>query len=425
VDVINAPGLPFIFGSQDRTIHYDAAEKGWLSQSTMLNLPFMQTLNRTFRMNTRLEPFKDFRIQIEARLTRGDEYREFYRPSTPGGPYEVQSPIRNGNFQMSFMSFRTAFAKINSDNTSPIFDRFKSYREDFVRILTEERLRKNPNATLGEYNVNSQDVLIAAFFAAYNGKDPKKDPSKVRTNPFLGFPLPNWRVDYNGLSQVPGFQKIFSSFTLEHSYQSTYSVGNFTSSLDYGAVFVNLAVMNYPLAILPGENGQAIPVFVMSTISLSEKFAPLIGIRARTQNKIDLRLTYNQDRNISLNLSNSQMAELFNRDITASVGFTRNNVRIPFRINGEFKKLKNDLQFQCNFTVRDTRAIQRRFDEPPTAIAGNYNFQLRPQVNYTVSKLWSIQFYFDRTFNNPYVLNSFRRSTTAGGIQVRFNVAEL
>ena len=183
--------------------------------------------------------------------------------------------------------------------------------------------------------------------------------------------------------------------------------------------------MNYPLAILPGENGQAIPVFVMSTISLSEKFGPLIGIRARTQNKIDLRLTYNQDRNISLNLSNSQMAELFNRDITATVGFTRNNVRIPFRINGEFKKLKNDLQFQCNFTVRDTRAIQRRFDEPPTAIAGNYNFQLRPQVNYTVSKLWSIQFYFDRTFNNPYVLNSFRRSTTAGGIQVRFNVAEL
>jgi hypothetical protein len=42
-----------------------------------------------------------------------------------------------------------------------------------------------------------------------------------------------------------------------------------------------------------------------------------------------------------------------------------------------------------------------------------------------VSKLWTIQVYFDRTFNNPYVLNSFRRATTQGGIQVRFNVAEL
>lgn len=427
LDAINAPGLPFIFGSQSRTIHYRAAENGWLSRSTMLNLPFMQTYARTFRMNTRLEPFKDFKIQIEARLTRGDEYREFYRPASneKDAPYVVQSPIRNGNFQMSFMSFRTAFAKINSDNTSPIFDAFKAYRKDFVKILTEKQLAENPNATLGEYKENSQDVLIAAFFAAYNGRDPKKDPSKVRVNPFLGFPLPNWRVDYNGLSQLAPFKKVFSSFSFEHSYQSTYSVGNFTSSLDYGAIFVNLAVQNYPLAVFPGENGQAVPVFVMSTISLSEKFAPLIGIRARTQNKIDMRLAYNQDRNISLNLSNSQLAELFNRDITATIGFTRNNVRIPFRINGEFKKLKNDLNFQCNFTVRDTRAIQRRFDEPPTAIAGNYNFQLRPQVNYTVSKLWSIQFYFDRTFNNPYVLNSFRRSTTAGGIQVRFNVAEL
>lgn len=422
---MNAPGLPFVLGSQDRNFHREAADRGWLTKSTMLNLPFMQTLNRTFRMNTRLEPFKDFRVQISATLTRGDDYREFYRPSTPGGPYEVQSPIRNGNFQMSFMSFRTAFAKINSDNTSPIFDRFKAYREDFVTILTEKRLRENPNEKLGDYNVNSQDVLIAAFFAAYNGKDPKKDPSKVRTNPFLGFPMPNWRVDYNGLSQLGAFKKIFSSFTLEHSYQSTYSVGNFTSSLDYQSMYVNLAVMNYPLAILPGDNGQAIPVFVMSTISLSEKFAPLIGIRARTQNKIDMQFSYNQDRNVALNLSNSQVAELFNRDITATIGFTRNNVRIPFRINGEFKKLKNDLQFRCSFTIRDTRAIQRRFEEPPTATQGNYNFQLRPQLNYTVSKLWSLQFYFDRTFNNPYVLNSYRRSVTSGGIQVRFNVAEL
>ncbi len=420
LDAINAPGLPFIFGSQNRTIHYKAAANGWLTQSTMLNLPFMQTLNRTFSMRARLEPFKDFKVQLEARLTRGDEYREFYRPSTPGGPYEVQSPIRNGNFQMSFMSFKTAFAKINSDNTSPVFDQFKANRQIVLdRLMATQRAR--PEYKGGEYNINSQDVLIAAFFAAYNGKDPKE----VRLNPFLGFPLPNWRVDYNGLSQLPAFKKIFSSFTLEHSYQSTYSVGNFTSSLDYAAMYVNLAVQNYPMAIFPNEDGQFVPVFVMSTISMSEKFSPLIGIRARTQNKIDMRFTYNQDRNISLNLSNSQIAELFNRDVTITLGFTRNNVRIPFRINGEFKKLKNDLQFQCNFTIRDTRAIQRRFDEPPTAIAGNYNFQLRPQVNYTVSKLWSLQFYFDRTFNNPYVLNSFRRSTTAGGIQVRFNVAEL
>lgn len=419
----------FILGSQSTKVLYDAAAKGDLTKSTMLNVPFVQSDNRTLRINTRLEPFKDFRIQISAQLTRGDEYRMFYRvvDSTNRNSYQIQSPVRTGNFQMSFMSFRTAFAKINDDNSSPIFEQFKAYREDFVQILTEKQ-RSNPEYKGGEYNQNSQDVLIAAFFAAYNGRDPKKDPAKARTNPFLGFPLPNWRVDYNGLAQLPGFKKIFSSFTLEHSYQSTYSVGSFTSSLDYNDLYTKYLTLDnrdYQLALLSGENGSALPIFVMSTISLSEKFSPLIAIRARTQNKIDMRFAYNQDRNVSLNLSNSQVAELFNRDVTITLGLTRNNVRIPFRINGEFKKLKNDLQFQCNFTIRDTRAIQRRFDEPPTAIAGNYNFQLRPQLNYTVSKLWSLQLYFDRTFNNPYVLNSFRRATTAGGIQVRFNVAEL
>ncbi|MDF7821943.1 cell surface protein SprA [Runella sp. MFBS21] len=412
----------FIFGSQSPNVLYDAAAKGDLTRSTMLNVPFVQTDSRLFRINTRLEPFKDFKIQINAQLKRGDEYRMFYRvtDSTDRTTYRVQSPVRSGNFQMSFMSFRTAFAKINKDNSSPIFDQFKANRA----IVLERLMRREGKPENVEYNLNSQDVLIAAFFAAYNGKD----ANEVRTNPFLGFPLPNWRVDYGGLSQIPFFKKIFSAFTLEHSYQSTYSVGNFTSALDYNEAYTQYLTLDnrdYQLALLGGENNNAIPIFVMSTITLSERFFPLIGFRARTQNKIDLRLTYNQDRTISLNLSNAQLAEMFNRDITASVGFTRNNVRIPFRINGEFKKLKNDLLFQCNFTIRDTRTVQRRFDEPPTAIMGNYNFQLRPQVNYTVSKLWSIQFYFDRTFNNPYVLNSYRRATTAGGIQVRFNVAEL
>ncbi len=429
LDVLNAPGLPFIFGSQDRTIHYRAAENGWLSQSTQLNMPFMQTLNRTFSMRTRVQPFKDFNLQLEARVTRGDDYREFYRPETAGGPYQVQSAIRNGNFQMSFMSFRTAFAKINNDNTSPIFDQFKAHRQVILDRLTTLQ-RQRPDFKGGEYNLNSQDVLLPAFFAAYNGKDPNdidldRVPFRGRNGGKIILPMPNWRVDYNGLSQLPGFKKVFSSFSLEHSYQSTYSVGNFTSSLDYGALAVNLAVMNYPTAVLFNENNQFVPIFMMSTISMQEKFGPLIGVRARTVSKMDLNLTYNQDRNVTLNLSNSQVAELFNRDVTASAGFTRNNVRLPFRINGEYKRLKNDLQFRCTFTIRQTRMIQRRFEEAPVAVMGNYNFQLRPQLNYTVSKLWTIQVYFDRTFNNPYVLNSFRRATTQGGIQVRFNVAEL
>ena len=423
----NAPGLGFVLGGQDHGIAYKAAQNGWLSPSTVLNTAFQQNITRHFDARTTLEPFKDFRMQVEWRLDRTDAYQEYYRPGSLGGPFETQSPVRSGQFSMSFWSFRTAFTGLRGDNTSPIFDRFEAYRDYFVKRLTAA----NPDGK-GQYTKTSQDVLIPAFFAAYSGQ-PKE---KAQLSPFYSFPLPNWRIDYNGLSGLGFIRKKFSAFTITHSYSSNYSVGNFTSNLDYGAAYVNLAVQNFAPGTLRDQSGQILPQFVnqlnqyvpivaMSTITMSEKFAPMLGVQFQTKNRISGRLEYNQSRDIALSLSNSQVAELSNKDLTASVGFTRQNFRIPFRINGAYKKLKNDLTFSCNLTFRDTRAIQRKLDAEQIVTAGNVNFQLRPQVSYIVSRRLNVNFYFDRTFNNPLVSNSFRRATTAGGIQVKFNLAEL
>ncbi|GAB3563970.1 cell surface protein SprA [Spirosoma luteolum] len=415
LDRNNAPGLGFVLGGQDRAIAYKAADKGWLSPSTVQNTAFQQTLARNFNARTTLEPFRDFRMQVEWRLTRSDAYQEYYRPGSIGGAFETQSPVRNGQFSMSFWSFRTAFIGLRGDNTSPIFDRFEAYRQFFIDRLTLADSEKK-----GVYNKTSQDVLIPAFFAAYSGQD----PTKTKLSPFYNFPLPNWRVDYNGLSGLGFIRDRFSAFTVTHSYNSTYSVGNFISNLDYGAAFVNLSVQGYPMAAAVNQLGQYVPVFAMSTITMSEKFAPMIGVQFQTKSRVSGRLEYNQSRDVALNLSNAQVAELTNKDLTASVGFTRQNVRIPFRINGAYKKLKNDLTFSLNLTLRDTRAIQRKLDAEQTVTAGNVNFQLRPQLSYIVSRRLNVNVYFDRTFNDPLVSNSFRRATTAGGVQVKFNLAE-
>ncbi|WP_167267074.1 T9SS outer membrane translocon Sov/SprA [Dyadobacter arcticus] len=413
IDNTNAPGLPFVLGQQGRNFQIKAAEKGWITRSEQQNMPFQQTIAKNFSANTTLEPFKDFRLIIEARLTRQDAYQEFYRPDS-SGDFVSQSPLRNGQFSMSFLSFRTAFAKMKRDNSSPVFDKFRAYR-----AILRDRLN-NENQSGGEYNETSQDVLISSFFAAYTGKD----PNTVRTNPFLKFPMPNWDLSYNGLSQLPMFKRMFSSFTLKHKYMSNYSVGNFTSSLDYEALYVNLAVTGYPLSSRLNDLGQYIPVFSMSTITLSEKFQPLVGVEFRTQSRVTARIEYNRDRTVALNLSNSQMAELFNQDVTVNIGFTKNNVAIPFKINGVKRKLKNDMTMQLGLTFRDTRSIQRKFDGENIPIAGNINFQLRPTINYMVNNRLSVQFYFDRTFNDPLVSNSFYRASTSGGVQLKFNLAE-
>ncbi|QDK82742.1 cell surface protein SprA [Spirosoma sp. KCTC 42546] len=413
----NAPGLGFILGSQDHNIAYKAAQKGWLSPSTVQNTAFQQNITKKFTASTTLEPFKDFRMQINWRLDRTDAYQEYYRPGSQGGPFETQTPVRSGQFSMSFWSFRTAFKGLRSDNTSVLFDSLESYRTYFQQKLNNEAKEGN---RVGTYDINAQDVLIPSFFAAYSGQ--KKE--KAKFSPFYNFPLPNWQIAYNGISGLGIIRKYFSAFTINHSYSSTYSVGNFISNLDYTAAYVNLAVQDFGVGTLTNQLGQFMPIVAMSTITMSEKFAPMIGVQFQTKNRISGQLAYNQSRDVALSLSNAQVAELSNKDLTASMGFTRQNFRIPFRINGAYKKLKNDLTFSLALTFRDTRTIQRKLDAEQIVTAGNVNFQLRPQISYIVSKRLNFNLYFDRTFNDPLVSNSFKRATTAGGVQVKFNLAE-
>lgn len=413
-----APGLPFVLGSQDHDIARRAAREGWLSPSTVQNAPFTQAITRRFLAGTTLEPFRDFRLNVTANYNRSDNYQEFYRPGSPGGAFTSQAPVRTGSYSMSYFSFGTTFERLRADNTSPIFDKFESYRDILLQRLIADNpaSRDNPNG----YNKNSQDVLIPAFFAAYSGSN----PWSVKYSPFYNLPFPNWDLNYSGLNKVKPFSKLFTSFNLVHRYTSTYSVGNFVSSLSYEAQFVNLAVSDYNVSRLVNENGQFIPIFVMSTMSMSERFGPFVGIRFQTKNRLNGSLEYNRSRDAALNLTNAQVAEVTTADVTASLGFTKQNVRLPFRVNGAIKRLKNDLTFNCALTLRDTRTIQRKLDAEQIITAGNVNFQVRPQLSYVVNRRLNVNFYFDRTFNDPLVSNSFIRATTSGGVQVRFNLAE-
>ena len=408
-----APGLDFVSGGQSDQIRFTAAENGWLSRSTVQNIPFTQLRQQRLTYSTQLEPTKDLRIQVDGNYNKGDNYQEFFRPTEPGGPFKSQSPVRSGNYSMSFLSFMTAFK-----DPTEVFEQFRSNREVLMMRLNRSKVAE------GLYNRNSQDVLIPAFFAAYSGVS----ANDVKYSPFYDVPLPNWKVDYNGLNLFPGITKKFSSFTITHMYSSTYSVGNFVSSLEYGQLandFQNLTLNSllYPLSSrFDPDTKTLIPVYVMSTISFTERFSPLIGVNAITKSRISLRFEYNQDRSVGLNLANSQVAEVANKDLTFAVGFTKANMLIPFKINGRLVRLPNDLRFNMNLTIRDTRTLQRKLDAETVVTQGFVNFQFRPQLTYSVSDKLSVTAYFDKMMNNPLVSNSFYRSTVAGGFQIRYSL---
>jgi cell surface protein SprA len=278
------------------------------------------------------------------------------------------------------------------------------------------------NLAEGEYSEKSQDVVIPAFIAAYTGKD----PAQIKMSQFPSIPLPNWRVDYAGLSRLELLKNIFSSVNLTHSYTSNYSVRNYTSSLEYGAdvINVNKGKINQQLPSLKSDSGTYIPVYVIDQVAITERFAPLIGINVRTQSKITARVEYNQERNVLLQLSNIQVTEIQNKDIVVGFGFTRNNTRLPFKTNGKNTVLKNDLNFRCDFTLRNAKTIQRSIEEGSSMTAGNLGIQFKPAITYTVNQRLNLQMYFDRNINDPRISTSFKRSNTSFGVQLRYSLSQ-
>jgi cell surface protein SprA len=133
---------------------------------------------------------------------------------------------------------------------------------------------------------------------------------------------------------------------------------------------------------------------------------------------------YKTKRDLGLNISNAQVTEGNSKDVSLEVGLTKNNMKLPFKVQGETMILKNDVTFRLNITVSDNNVIQRKINEINTVTNGNLNVQIRPNISYVVNQKLNIQAYFERTINDPKVSNSFRRATTRFGIQIRFSLAQ-
>ena len=408
----NAPGLGFILGSQDQNIKSRAAENGWLVENENLNSPFEQTLGTDIDIRADFEPARDMKIQLSWNRGLKNSYQEIFRFDGEGG-FETLSPTRTGSYTSSFLTIKTAFEKQPENNFSEAFS-------DFEKNLEVVRNRLNRLNDGGTYDTLAQDVLIPAFIAAYSGQN----STDVTLTPFPKIPLPNWRLDYTGLSKIPALQEIFSSITLSHGYNSTYSVSGF-NNLIYSEEIVGLQndLLDYPLAQLD-TTGRLVPVYLINQVLISEQFVPLIGINVRTTNNISTRIEFKKSRSLALNMSNAQVTETNNKNFTLDFGYTKTGLKLPWRVQRRTITLKNDLTIRVAASVSDSRTVQRKINDRDNITNGSRTFQMRPAITYKVSNQVDLSMYFERNVTNPKVLSSFRRSTSAFGVQLRLNLAQ-
>jgi cell surface protein SprA len=423
-DEFDAPGLPFILGRQYELddLYNRAYNNGWYTDSSQyLNTPFSGILTETFTARANLEPFRNFNLQLDARHNMSEIEEVFYRKEfddfgNTGTVNQRQNPINTGSFSTSFYALNTLFES-SSGGTSAAFENFIRNRRDVREKLT------NANAAAGDsgYTLNSQDVLLQSFLYAYQGRDVNGYQAKSGS-PFKRMPIPNWRLDYNGLSQLAFFKQWFSQVNLTHSYNSSYNITSFTTSLAY-----EQAPADYPTN--KNEFGQLIPYYIVSQLTVAERLE-LLGINFRTNTNLTGRLGYKMERNLSLNLTNAQVTETNVKDYTLGFGYSANNFRIPFKIRGERIVLENELTMRMDFSVRDNQTVQRAIarDEQGNEISqnqitnGTKQLQLRPTVDYVLSQRVNIQFYVLRTVSDPKISTSFRNSVTEGGIQLRVSL---
>lgn len=412
-----APGWNFVFGDQDPEIRHELARTGFLTRATELTMPFSQVRNEMLNIRASVEPASDLKITLDVKKETNAAFQEIFRWDDTNDRYNSLNPSRSGGYKVSFLSINTAFDKTNDEVSSTVFRRF----EENLGVV-----RNRFAATVGIPEMDTvQDVLIPAFIAAYSGQD----ANTVSFSPFPNTPMPNWRLDYTGLNKLEAFKDIFQSVTISHAYQSTYSVLNYSNSLEFSDpthLSIDRPVEDYNKRYFGAlnEDGNFLPVYVISQVLISEAFNPLIGINIRTRGRLTARAEYKTRRDLALNIPNAQVTELTSKDFSVDIGYTKDNLKLPFKFQGRTIVLKNDVTFRMMVTISDTKTIQRKIAAPNVITNGNINFQLRPNVSYAVNQKLTLQAYFERTINEPFVTNSYPRSTTRFGVQLRFSLAQ-
>ncbi|UOE42473.1 cell surface protein SprA [Chryseobacterium suipulveris] len=403
---LGGPTAGFLLGSQAdyrRTV----IERGWISDSHYMNDPYTQMKNRNFLANVQIMPVNDFRIDLNV-------MKNFTSNFTQGG-YNVDADSNPANgFQFSFgndmithsktaWTFRTAFT-----DGATIYDNM---------IANARQISQQMGGTLAGdgftdgHSLANAYVLVPAFQAAVEGKSvsgPITDPKKS------GFPLPNWRVTYSGLKNIPLVNSQFSKFDVLHGYTSTYTASGIQSSIDYYNMQHNAA-----------PNRDAFNDFynpyTYSQVGYVEAFAPLIGADMTLRNNMQFRASYNRDRMFMLGLVNHTLTEDVGKEYIFGFGYILKDFKLKMNFKGKERTIKSDVNFRGDFSLRDSQTrITNILQNDSQVTGGQRMMSIKFSADYSMSQNFNIKLFYDQMLTKYKISTAFPLSTIRAGITATF-----
>ncbi len=431
----DAPGWKYVLGYQpDSSAINSLGSRGLLTRDPIFNQLIQQRFNQNLAVTAQVSPLRDLNIDLILNKTFDKQYSELYKDTTGFSGLQRYNPYAMGSFSISYISYQTLFEKFDPNEVSETFKQFEANRA----LLSQRLGGKNiyiPGATPGPdgyikgYGRYAQDVIIPSFIAAYTDKDPssitlvKNSNPKIKSNPFNGLlPKPNWNITYNGLTRLPGLEKIFTNFTIRHGYNSTLSMNSFNTAL----LFQDPLRVGYP-SFIDSQTGNFIPYFLVPNITISEQFSPLLEVDMTFTNQLSARVEYKKSRQLSLSLVDYQLAE--NRSTEYTLGLNWRKKGVPFlqnlRIGKNGKQLDNDITFRFDFSVRDDATANTKLDQNTAyPAAGQKVVRISPTIDYVLNNRINLKFYFEQNKVIPKIATSAPVTTTRGGLQVRISLAQ-
>ncbi len=463
------PGLDFAFGLVGESYIDRAQDRGWLLSNDSVATPATTNAMEDFQLKATLEPFSDLKIDLNAsRTVNGAKSIQFMYAGNP--------TTRTGSFNMTTITIRTAFASRGSaDNgyeSKPFNDFISNLGTMHQRVEKKYAGTRYPdgtgmsgtfdpaNGTVGEY---SADVMVPAFLAAYSGRKAASTPLDIF--PTLTHMLPNWTINYKGLSTLPWIREHMKSVTLTHGYKSIYSVGSYNTYSSW-IEYMGGSDMGYVLNTTSGTY-QPSSMYDISTVSINEAFSPLAGINVTLQNNMTLKLEYRKTRVLTLSMTSAQINEASSSDIVFGWGYKINDFKFASLFGGSKSSSQkqsqqnrrmsarnsrnrdsnnssagnnssqqqnsrtgtksnfaHDLNMRLDFSYRSQDAITRNIQTLLSeATSGNRAFKTSVAIDYTMSRYVTFSLYYDRQRNQPLLSSSAYPTITQDfGFNLRFSL---
>lgn len=417
------PGVGYVLGYNQDVVN-DLLRYDLLSRDTLFNSPHEMTVNRTLSMQATVEPIRDFRIQVNA--TQNYSSREEYYYKYLSEWDRVEGPlsyIMTGAYTSTIWSMATAFT-----DADVLFEQFLDDRH----TVADRLAASNPDpysdnmvldTMLGEYypagySANQQTVLLTSFLATYLGNDVRSQ----RFSPFMGFPMPNWSVNYTGLSKIPLLKKWFSNISISHKYASTYSVGNFYTD----AALSGIEGYDYGAESVLNSTGDYVAPVSMDGVQISEQFNPLIRMSVNMVNSLQFNFSLQKNRTLALSFSNNQLTETTRDGITFGGGYRFKDIEFQVKFGEKTHNLKSDLVLQLNLTYNSNMTNIRKINSYNPEVGGQVSsgsevWMAEISGEYALTTFLTVRAFFQTNINTPYISNAYPNSTTKGGLTIRFS----